>query len=830
MLNFNGSSITYNGKLIPLNNKTIYLDGSLEPETILQYPYVYNNIKEAFLTALTDGTPDEPMQVYIAPYVYWIDDPDATDTLVNTEGYKRLYGMSIHCEWLHLYGLTNDPYQVIIAGNRGQSNGAVGNYTLFHFYGNGLKIENLTLGNYCNVDLNYPWNPSLNHKKRTSTITQAQLADLTGDKFTAINCNFISRLNLHPVSGGDRSIYYNCHFESTDDALNECAVYEKCSFDFYGGRPLFNTCRGGAVFLDCDFHSKMMNAETDPYQFFTKAGGPVTAVDCRFSSDYDTISDITFGWTKYPSPSLRCYAYNLTHNGHPLSIGAEETVNMENKQILKAYRFEYNNQTVYNTYNLLKGTDDWDPMNRKHIVHAMGTNYLDIPTIMISSVTADTIISGGQPAVVSAEIRSYTYQPAQTQTDIKWSIKACDEAYVHLTDHGDGTCTVSGCNTENAAKHVLLYASTADGLETAAALTVRPYIQPAPEFDIAPALSLKDGKLILSYSLDPENLQDQSDITWYRCTDANGSQPILTAVSRLSKPENIYLLTSGDIGYYIMARIAPKNAVSETGASTEVIYTEAITKQLISRMDYYYTDFHNFPHTKQSRISPGFWTLDYFRPSDTKAFGRWEGSDTEEPWLYGCTGNGSAGYGLFQGTQGARMMYTPIKGVYQDMALTLTADPAKTAGQGFGSADQYMDICIKFDTAALSGYGLRIIRTRAASNAVSFVLVKYTDGKTDYITEPVIASCYQTGCTISLKTLGNTLTAHVETRTAQLADQKQFKWQHQVDLQAEILPNNFGGIAVFHTGSTGNTASGGWHNTTMLHTLEFSYLSHKTEA
>ena len=61
----------------------------------------------------------------------------------------------------------------------------------------------------------------LNQAKRTDTITQAQLADMSGDKMFADNCNFISRLNLVPISGASRNLYNNCHFESTDDALNE---------------------------------------------------------------------------------------------------------------------------------------------------------------------------------------------------------------------------------------------------------------------------------------------------------------------------------------------------------------------------------------------------------------------------------------------------------------------------------------------------------------------------------------------------------------------------------------------------------------------------------
>ena len=62
-----------------------------------------------------------------------------------------------------------------------------------------------------------------------------------------------------------------------------------------------------------------------------------------------------------------------------------------------------------------------------------------------------------------------------------------------------------------------------------------------------------------------------------------------------------------------------------------------------------------------------------------------------------------------------------------------------------------MDVLLKFDTSTLTGYGLRIIRTRDSSNAVTFVLVKYDNGTVTEISDKVIASCYATGCTISLK-------------------------------------------------------------------------------
>ena len=159
-------------------------------------------------------------------------------------------------------------------------------------------------------------------------------------------------------------------------------------------------------------------------------------------------------------------------------------------------------------------------------------------------------------------------------------------------------------------------------------------------------------------------------------------------------------------------------------------------------------------------------------------------------------------------------MYTPAEVQYGDMSLILNVDPTKTAGQGFGSATgQYMDVCLKFDTKTLSGYGLRIIRTTKHAKAVDFYLVEYDHGQTKVLTEPVSATCYRTGCTISLKTEKGRLIAHVETTTPKPEDSS---LPHVVDLSAPMKSNFFGGIAIQHTGSCGES-------TTMLHRLQVNW-------
>lgn len=817
---FGGTYIKYQGETIQLSETAIYLDGSLSDELAAQYPYVYNDITKALSAdALKNGTADKPMTVYVAPYVYWIDDPAATDTVQKTEGYSVPYGMVVNSEYLTIKGLTGNPDNVVLAGNRGQSHASNGNYTMFRFNCSGaLTVKNITIGNYCSVDLDYPLMSELNQAKRTETITQAQLADVSGDKMFADNCNFISRLNLDPINGASRSLYNNCHFESTDDALNANAVYVGCDFDFYGNRPLYSSYGTGSTFLGCTFNCKILNVEAEPTQFFTKEGGTITAVDCVYNSNLSV--PISIGWTKTPSTSLKCYQSNIIHNGQSITIGGEgakETVDMTGKSVLDAYKIVSGGKTYYNTYNLLKGSDDWDPLGVKDVIEAAGQDAVATQLSITSDVTE--IESGKETASIGGTV-NYFYGTNDTTQKITYSVSDEDKAYVKLTDNGDGTCKVEGTNNDDAAKKVIINASTESGLEAAVGITVKPSKIEAPAFTKAPVITNDgQGSLKVDYSLDLGSREDMSAISWYRCTDAEGSNPILVAVTRNDSPEYTYKLTAGDVGYYIMAKVESKNIRSDYGTPENTVYDKAIGVKDV-RSKNLATDFSNFPNVKQSEIKAGFWTVDYNRPADTESFGSWQGADTEEPWKYGTTGNGCVGAGLYEGTQGSRLMYTPVEGTYGDMSLKLVVDPAKTAGQGFGSAGQYMDVLLKFDTSTLTGYGLRIIRTKASSNAVTFVLVKYDNGAVTEISDKVIASCYATGCTISLKAESNKLTAHVETPTEQLADQAAKGYPHVVDLTADIEANSFGGVAIQHTGTVG---SGGWQNTTMLHNLDITW-------
>lgn len=809
-ITFAGTHITYQGKKITLNPKHFFVDGQLSDEVVAKYPFVFNSINEA-LKHITDGTQAEPMVLHIAPYVYWIDNPNDETIHKPIEG-GIPYGKIVKCNWLRFCGLTEDAQNVVLASWRGQTQGAVGNFTMFYFDGDGISSENLTFGNYCNVDLDFPLLPKLSKKRRSSTITQAQLIICNSDKVVARNTRFISRLNLCPFAAAKRIIFDRCYFESTDDALCSTGVYLGCKFTFYGSKPFYNTQGTGAVFLNCDF-----DVQTKNKQYLTKAVSPVTIVDSRFQS---SSAPLFIGWTQDPTDDLRCYQYNVSLNGTPIRISnnkPEITVDMTDKPILEAYRLEHKGKVLYNTYNLLRGNDDWDPMGVKEAVLQLekqtGKNLTQIPTYLKIAPGAASIESGVTAAQLTATVKRFGNFDAKEL--VAWTTSPQNQHVVTLNRGADNTCQVVGVNEKEETTQAIINATTALGIESASALTVSPKFLDAPGFTSSPQLEKGDeGTLKVNYTINLEGRADQSLITWYRCADAKGNQPIEVAVSRLNQPEYTYALSDADLGYYIQVAVAPKHLRCNPGQWGKAITTTAIAPKDIVSKRTYYTNFQNFSVASQPRIIPGFWTVDGYKPLGLEEFG-WD-APSGETWYYGTGVDGIKGYGLAQTHKGARLLYTPVKGTYGDMEVTLNVDPGKQGGQGFGSATgQYLDVYIKFDTQALTGYGLRIMRTTKFDNAVDFTLMKYENGVATAISLPVSTTCYRTNCTITIAVTGNLLTAYAHTQT-ELTEPTHPELKKNVDLRADITPTTAGGVGMQHTGSTGPSA-------TMIHWMQLDW-------
>ncbi|MDE6416461.1 MAG: hypothetical protein K2K68_05485 [Duncaniella sp.] len=800
-----GDSVRWNDVKFRLSPTDFLVDMRLSEEYVKSHPYAFRSFNEA-MSRLTDGTVARPMNVYIAPGVYWVDAPDEDVMRSGWDGHEP-FGLMIKCDALHLIGLTDDPRNVVICAARGHTQGAWGNFTMLDITGDDFLAENLTLGNFCNVDLEFPLDPSLSRPKRNKAITQAHVAYLHGDRAVARNVRFVSRLNMNPLNGARRILFDRCHMESTDDALTGTGVYLGCTLDFYAPRPFWNSHENGAVFLDCDFTV----AHGSGRQYFCKSVGPLSIIDCR----YHTSSPTYAGWTHYPTGWLRCYQSNVTLDDKPVIIGSERpenTIDITSLPQLDAFRIiTAEGDTVYNTYSLLRGDDGWDPMGVAPVIEResrrRGRDITAMPTFLGVTPREPRIVAGDSAVVLTASARRHAGFHAP-EPAVTWSISQGGERYVALRPEG-ASCVIESVNDTDSTAMVEIIAGTAEGLQGVAVVTAVPQPLPAPAVIKAPRIVIADGVAQLDYALDLGDRDDRSAITWYRATrpDLSDARPV--AVSRYGIPVTKLPLTADDAGRYIFASLSPAHIRSEAAEAvvTETVFIEPSEVKVSHTLS---TDFSTFPTAESDLITPGFWTVGGYKPADTAEFDWAE--EKGEYWYYGTGINGATGRGLSQRRKGARLMYTPMPGEYGDMSLTLLVDPAKTAGQGFGSATgQYMDVCIKFDPATLTGYALRIIRTTRHSNAVDFQLMRYDRGITTPVSEAVTGSCYRTVCTIALAFRNGHLSADVTTATP-LKQPDDPDVHTEIHLSAPVESNPFGGIAVQHTGSTGESA-------TMLHHL-----------
>ncbi len=812
-----GGSFTYQGRNVVLGPHALYVDGRLSDEQAAKSDYVFNSFTDA-VAHLTDGTEAEPMELYLAPYVYWLHDPHAPEA----QDMKGDYQLEIACENLHITGLSDDPQDVVVAANFGHDVGFMGsNYTMFHITGDGLTLKDLTFGDYCNVDLVYPADPSLNMPMRApGNVTQGQIGVYDGDKLFAQNVRFISRLNMMPFNNSQRALYVDCHLECTDDALNGSsqAVYLGCEFEFYSSKPWYTSA--GVTLLDCTMKLVPLDADASAQsvtQYLVKSAGPFTVIDSSFTS---AIRNAAIGWSDVFGETFKSYYSNVNFNGAPITFDAgarsDAGVDLTGKAALKAFKLP---DGTYNVYNLLRGTDDWDPLGQKQTVTAAGA--ADLPTFMNAYIVTEedtapssaTMVSGGDSGVLKL---AYTLTGPQAtdynaNAQVTWSIKDSDRQYVKLTPNADGTCTVEGINTTEAPALVIVTARDASGLEAAVALTVRPSVLPAPTFTQAPAIVFGDNcTASVSYAYAPATLggrQDNARITWYVCSDAQGTDPIEIAVGRGENPLKSITLDRAYVGKYLMVSVEPKHIRSDYGAAATAISSVPVAAENVPEFDgTLVVDLRTFPTATQSQVLPGFWTVDSVKPADavpeTGSFpGGWTAEcDGQAKWAYG-TGvkNGTAGItGLYNTDRGARLMYAPLEKLDREMDLCVTLAPGKTAGQGFGSKNQYMDFMVKYDPERHAGYGLRVYRT--SSSACGFVLVAHTaDGNTQLLTQPTESGVFLTQAGVHVWTRGERVYANVYSSAT----------VEQVSLSAYVPGLSAitdSGVDINHTGTAGDNA------------------------
>jgi hypothetical protein len=827
-VSFDGKVVKWNGKTFALDQNTNFLDSRLDRAQLAGNPYAFSTVKDA-VAALKNGTADKPMLLLTAPGVYWVDDPD-DPAIRGGAGGGAPVGMTIACNYLYFYGLSTAKENVVFAVNRGQTQGAAGNYTMFSIRGTGLKSENVTFGNYCNVDLRFPLDPSLNRARRADAIAQAQLFSYNGGDGVAINSGFVSRLNLLPFA----RTYLNCHIESSGHAGGN-SVYIGCTLEFYG-----TNFSGGRSFFNCDIYLKPSAAgfrgrSTHRFGFTDGTGAGGVCIDTRFHRsremiDHNVAAEIS--WDRVPqSATTRGYQHNVTLDGEPYVIQNAATpgatvVIPEGSDLLKAYKVNHNGHTYYNLPNILSGADPFGHAKEiRAAALAAGKDenyYLHIPlsaALRLASDSSATIRSGQTTATLTCGVAPAAY--ASSRLLGKWGFTASDPSMVQMTAGSNNSVTVAGTNTTAAPVDVIIVAKNELGLEACARLKVEPPFVEPPRFARAPEItSPADGRVALSYALDlgSDPRKDESSITWYRCADEKGSNPLKVAVSRRNKAETTYTLSDGDVDHYLMATIRPKHSVSDAGPTHTVYGRSPVAKDDL-KSHVIDTDFQNFPADPQPKILPGTWTLDGYVAPEAGRNNTPRYAANPNSWNYGPGQSGSSGYyGLYQTARGARMIYTPVGDKHGDMTVRAKFAPSKNSGQGFGSAtEQFLDVYIKYDLATNTGYGLRIQRlTTEEIDAIgyqgagavagcAFFLARFEKGAMTSVSKKVMSSAFRSECTVALTAKNGRFLASVTSSETNRAGDA-FDYPREVQFDVPIEGNSFGGTGMLFTGTVGGNA------------------------
>ncbi len=859
-IGFNGSSVTFRGATYELDENTIFLDYRLTDAQIAGNPYAFNDVHKAF-AALKDGTAEKPMMLLTAPGVYWVDHPE--DSTVRTASNGPAYNgtpiaVDLDVDYLLFYGLTDDYRNVVFAGSRGNTVGAEGFFTLFHIDGVGLRSENVTFGNYCNVDLVFPLDPTLNTPKRSNSITQAQLFNYTtttyidfgfgpwpmsgnGTDGLAINSAFVSRLNLLPFA----QTYIDCHIESSGHASFYNGVYVNCDLEWYG-----QNFTGGGRFLGCNIGICSPIADKENafhFHIVDGSGSGLAAINTSFyrggdAKQYNIPVDIY--WDVYPGdPTTRSYQYNVTFDGKPYVIQNQlpgtSVIIPEDSDLLGAYVIKKNGKDVYNIPNLLPGVDPQFVTNtlKKYGLEKGDANYyMTLPTTATLSTDASTIRSGEKTATLTFGAANN----ASSKALGKWTVGVLNEEmaqYAKITVNADGkTATLEGTNHTETAQDIIVVAKNEYGIEAAIQMTIEPAYTEAPTFKSGPSISgPADGKVTLDYVLDKgvDTRIDQSIINWYRCTDDKGSNPVPVSVSRLSIPEQQYVLSEGDIGFYLMATIEPKHNLSDPGPAVSAYLSKKIEADdvLFRTID---TTFRNMPTDPQPEIIPGNWLRDGYLPLEClTADGKPLYTPKADSWFFGEGGSGSAGYFGFDEQRGARMIYTPIGSNFGNMKTIITCAPDKAASQGFRDATHnFMDVFIKFDAATMTGYALRLERLSNdavielgvpadkanGGAAVAMSLVEYKNEVVTFLTKPIMTTSFLTECTLTLEAKDGVLTASIASSSTGTRNGDSSGYARDLTITAPYKENGFGATGMVFTGDvfvggTNSVILYGWNTT-----------------
>jgi hypothetical protein len=770
---------------------------------------------QAACAAVPAGTAEKPTVIGIAPNVYQL--PPAAGSTTS---------LTINKNYITLLGLTNNRRAVVLADNRGNKMGGDGangvgssNGYVVSVNATGFTAKNLTFLNYCNVDYEYPGDPSKNLTKRSGTITQAVALDTTGDKHVYENVAFCSRLDTTFIRC-TRSYFKNVFIEGTDDFIGggQVGVWEDCEIIFPTGSGV--CAAGGIAFINCKFSA------TQGMQFSKGAGRGVALINCVMPVNSPQSPVAWVRGKAPPRPNLGYVTY------HTKDAKGNKAVVMDGSVGAPTFTYsrELSDQEVlaFNSWNMLRATptgvvDAWDPAGARAKYEAAGQGSMVFRMAVTNGAGGGGAAAGrggapGRGGVAGAgatgaaaggggfgaggggfggggggipNVRTggagatigATVSPSRVaDPTITWSTES---KLISLSRTTGPNVIVTGKNN-SLPEYVPITATAANGFRAVAWVYVEPAYVASPTLAQGPTLSPPAaGKIAVNYAYDLGGREDQSVITWSTCDDASGANPREVAVSRGNLPLKAYTITSGDVGKFIKVGVQPKHNISDPGPAVFAVATSPIAASDL-KSSTVSPNFRNFIPTTNPTYVSGLWTL----------LGNWTS----------VTGDNLVnGFGVRVASQGAALLYQQ-DAKCGDMQIELAMSPEKTEGMGFGSPGsgtdgdriQKSDIFIKYDPRTKNGYSLRFWRTTQSTQKCMYQLYRIVDGVGSPLNDrQVLTGVFKPNTQLVMKIISNRFTVSARNDVD----------DEVLSLEGTITPNDFGGagVAWFGTVPRGNS-------------------------
>jgi hypothetical protein len=709
----------------------------------------YRTVQAAYAAAPA-GTRERPTVIGLMPDVYQLHGTETDPGLVITKAN------------ITLMGLTRDRRSVVIADNRGNKQGAANNGFTMMVDADGFSAINLTILNYCNLDYDYPGDPSKSLKKRSDVITQAVAIQMQGDRHVYSHVAILSRLDTM-FNRTKRSYFTHAYLEGTDDYLGAPggSVWEDSEINFIeGGGILF---AGGTSFFRTRFRA------TKPMTFYKVPVVPVALIE-------STLPDVPVAWFGWAAPERSTEASltwrTTTDSGRPVDI--LDSIVGEPRRTLT---HELTDQEIlaFNPWNLLRWTpegvdDGWDPAGaRARYESQPALPYRIKLTNGVSRIRTDQA-----PGEVSAVVF-----PASGTTRLHW---AAESPLVRLSAAEGDKVTVTAANDTDQTLTVPIRVSADNGFASTAWVTVDPAYRPAPALTRQPVLRRTPEGLRLDYDLTlPAGREDRSRIIWFACPDAACARPERLAETRGDAPFRDLSVSANLEGQYVMASIAPEHDLSLPG---QIWSSDPVPAPVDVHGTVAAVDLHSLPDSTVSNRWEGDWKLT----------GAWTSEAPASP---------GDSWGMRVGGEDSTLLYVG-RPEADDMDVVVEMDTDKYEGQGFaipgspsdvpdatGKRGPYAEILFKYDPATRTGYSLRFWRSTRSATAVVFQLYRIVDGHGTPMGEDRLTGVIKPTTTIRIRTQGSA----VEVTGSNTKDGE------TLALTGTIEPNGFGGAGFFWTAS-----------------------------